>query len=57
MKSLVTLDSKELRAIVAKALRIPIEKVIQQRYSIAIEGFTTEQVAKMLNEIGIQFDE
>lgn len=48
MKQQTTLESKELREIVACALKIPMEIVIQQRYSIAIEGISTEEVAKRI---------
>lgn len=48
MKQQITLDSKELREIVACALKIPMEKVIQQRYSIAIEGISEEEIEKRI---------
>lgn len=52
--NLVTLDSKELRAIVAKALNIPLERVTPQRYGVAINGYTAEQVAELLRNANIQ---
>lgn len=52
--NLVTLDSKELRAIVAKALNIPLEKVVPQRYGIAVNGYSAEQVAELLRNANIQ---
>ena len=51
MKTQVTLESKELRTIVAKALRIPEEQVIQLRYSIAIEGMSAEEIEKRIDSI------
>ena len=48
MKSQVTLDGKEVKAIIAKALNIPIDKVVQLRYSFAIEGYAQEQVEDLL---------
>ena len=56
MKSVVTLDSKELKLIVSKALKIPVDAVIQQRYSIAISGYTTEEVEKMLKKLDADRD-
>ena len=54
MKSQITLDGKEVRAIIAKALGIPQEKVIQLRYGFGIEGYTAEQVELMLKNAGIE---
>lgn len=51
MKQQITLESAELKAIVAKALKIPEKNVIQQRYSIAIEGFTAEEIERKIKEI------
>ena len=52
MKSQVTLESKELRTIVAKALKIPEEKVVQLRYSIAIEEMSPEEIEKRIQALG-----
>lgn len=48
MKTQVTLESKELKLIVAKALRIPEDQVVQLRYSIAIEGMAPEEIGKRI---------
>ena len=48
----VTLDGKEVRAIIAKALNIPITAVKPLRYNFAIEGYTPEEVAEMLKKAG-----
>ena len=50
----VTLDGKEVRAIIAKALNIPITAVKPLRYNFAIEGYTPEAVAEMLEKVGIE---
>ena len=41
----VTLDGKEVRAIIAKALALPITDVKPLRYNFAIEGHSAEEVA------------
>lgn len=41
----VTLDGKEVRAIIAKALGLPITDVKPLRYNFAIEGHSAEEVA------------
>ena len=51
MKTSVTLESNELRAIVAMALGIPEKQVIQQRYSIAIEGLTAEEISARMAKL------
>lgn len=51
MKTSVTLESNELRAIVAMTLGIPEKQVIQQRYSIAIEGLTAEEISARMAKL------
>jgi hypothetical protein len=51
MKQVITLESKELKAIVAKALNIPESNVVQQRYSIAIEGLSPEEVDRKIKAL------
>lgn len=41
----VTLDGKEVRAIIAKTLGLPITDVKSLRYNFAIEGHSAEEVA------------
>ena len=53
MKATVTLDGKEVRAIIAKALGLPIENVKPLRYNFAIEGHSAEEVeAKIKAAVG-----
>ena len=51
MKAQTTLESKELTAIVAKALKIPEAQVKPTRYSVAIEDLTTEEVERRIREL------
>lgn len=46
----VTLDGKEIRAIIAKALKIPIANVKPLRYNFAIEGIPVEEVERKVKE-------
>ena len=48
MKTTVQLDSKDIRAIIAKFLCIPEEKVIPMRYNFAIEGMSAEEIEKRI---------
>ena len=49
----VTLDGKEVRAIIAKALELPVEDVKPLRYNFAIEGHSPEEVeAKIRAAVG-----
>lgn len=41
----VTLDGKEVRAIIAKALGLPVADVKPLRYNFAIEGHSAEEIA------------
>ena len=50
MKTSVQLETKEIRAILAKALRLDEKQVVPTRYSFAIEGVPAEEVAKRLKE-------
>ena len=49
MKQQITLESKDVRCIIAKFLNIPEEKVIPLRYNFAIEGLTVEEIETKLN--------
>jgi len=48
MKTQITLDSKEVRTIIAKFLGVKEEQVIPMRYNFAVEGMTAEQIAEKL---------
>lgn len=48
MKSTVQLESKDVRAILAKFFGVPLEKIIPNRYSFSIEGMTAEEVEKKI---------
>ncbi len=52
MKAQITLSSKEVRAIIAKALNLPLEKVIPLRYGFAIDGVPLTELQKKMAEIG-----
>ena len=54
MKMQITLESKEVRKLVAKALNISEEKVIPLRYNFAIEGYSECEVKKLLEDAGIE---
>lgn len=49
MKQQVTLDSKEVKTIIAKFLDVPEERVIPLRYNFAIEGLSAEEIEKRIN--------
>ena len=46
----VTLDGKEVRTIIAKALDIPVSNVKPLRYNFAIEGVAPEVVEQKIKE-------
>lgn len=48
MKTQVTLESKEVRTIIASFLGIQEEKVIPLRYSFAIEGLSAEEIERRI---------
>ena len=48
MKTQITLDSKEVKTIIAKFLGISEEQVIPLRYNFAIEGLSVEEIEKKL---------
>ena len=49
MKETVTLEAKDVKAIIAKFLGIREEQVISLRYNFAIEGMTAEQIRQKLS--------
>ena len=49
MKTQITLDSKEVKTIIAKFLGISEEQVIPLRYNFAIEGLSAEEIERKIN--------
>lgn len=47
----VTLDGKEVRAIIAKALGFRVEDVKPLRYNFAIEGHSAEEVESRIKSV------
>lgn len=50
MKQQITLDSKEVRKIIAIFLGILEEQVVPLRYNFAIEGMSAEEIEQKLSE-------
>ncbi len=50
MKQQITLDSKEVRKIIAKFLGITEEQVVPLRYNFAIEGMSAEEIERKMAE-------
>lgn len=50
MKQQITLDSKEVRKIIAIFLGIPEEQVVPLRYNFAIEGMSAEEIERKMAE-------
>lgn len=50
MKQQITLDSKEVRKIIAKFFGIPEEQVVPLRYNFAIEGMSAEEIERKMTE-------
>ena len=48
MKEQITLESKEVRTVIARFFGIREEQVIPQRYGFAVEGLTAEEIRKKL---------
>ena len=48
MKTTVTLESKDVREIIAKFLGIKIEDVIPQRYSFTVANMSAEEIEKKI---------
>lgn len=48
MKTTVTLESKDVREIIAKFLGIKIEDVIPQRYSFSIANMSADEIEKKI---------
>lgn len=52
MKSTVTLETKDIREIIAKFLGISQEDVIPNRYTFSVSGMTAEQIAEKIKKAG-----
>lgn len=50
MKPNVLLESKDVKAIIAKFLGVKPEEVIQTRYSFSVVGMTAEEIERKLNK-------
>ena len=50
MKTTVQLESKDVRAIIARFLGLPIEDVIPQRYGFAVAGMSAEEIERRIAE-------
>lgn len=50
----VILESKECRALIARALDIPEEKVVSLKYNFAVDGYTAVEIAERLRASGVE---
>lgn len=50
MKQTITLDTKEVRCIIAKFLGLKEEDVIPNRYSFAVQNISAEEINKKIME-------
>lgn len=50
MKVQITLEGKEVKAIIAKFFGIKEDQVIPLRYNFAVEGLSAEQIAEKLKK-------
>lgn len=50
MKTTVTLEGKDVRAIIARFLGVPEEKVIPLRYNFSVEGMTAEEIERRIKQ-------
>lgn len=50
MKTVVTLESKDVRLIIAKFLGVKIEDVIPNRYSFGVSGMNAEEISAKIGE-------
>ena len=48
MKTTVTLDSKDVRAIIVKFLNVSLEDVIPNRYSFSVANMTADEIERRL---------
>lgn len=50
MKSTVTLETKDIREIIAKFLGIALEDVIPNRYTFSVSGMTAEEITEKIKK-------
>lgn len=50
MKTMVGLDSKDVRTIIALFLGIEEERIIPSRYSFSVAGMTEEEIQKKMHK-------
>lgn len=50
MKSTVTLESKDVRKIIAKCLNIPEEDVIPLRYNFSVANISAAEIERILSD-------
>lgn len=48
MKTTVTLDSKDVRSIIAKFLNVSLEDVIPNRYSFSVANMAADEIERRL---------
>lgn len=48
MTTVVNLDSKDVRAIIARFLGVKVEDVIPNRYSFGVAGMSAEEIARRI---------
>lgn len=51
MKETVTLEAKDVRAIIARYLNIPEENVIALRYNFAVSGISAAEIERRLSGV------
>lgn len=49
MKTVVTLETKDVREIIAKFLGVKVEDVVPNRYSFGVANMTAEEIEKKIN--------
>lgn len=48
MKTVVTLETKDVRIIIAKFLGVKVEDVIPNRYSFGVSGMSAEEIVRKI---------
>ena len=48
MKTVVTLEAKDVREIIAKFLGVKVEDVVPNRYSFGVANMTAEEIEKKI---------
>lgn len=52
MKTTVQLESKDVREIIARFLKIPVENVIPNRYNFSVANLSAEEIEKRIKGTG-----